>query len=175
VENVWPAPSASGFLHWPKQSAETYLAPMTKTTDWRDYTLRMLDQLARFGARHYIKKDLQEFLPEGYPNLLRVPQHHRSRIATAASALGFRFTILQCLARPRRALAHLIASIAKTKATLLFLDGETTVKLEMDKTLRLWGPIVRARTKAQKPQPHESGADRRNPAPVSMRDAVLKR
>src|SRR5438067_1974448 len=32
--------------------------PMTKTTDWRDYTLRMLDQLARFGARHYIKKDL---------------------------------------------------------------------------------------------------------------------
>jgi len=50
--------------------------PMTKTTDWRDYTLRMLDQLAGFGARHYIKKDLQEFLPKGYPNSLRVPQHH---------------------------------------------------------------------------------------------------
>jgi transposase len=24
--NVWPAPSASGFLHWPKQSAQTYPA-----------------------------------------------------------------------------------------------------------------------------------------------------
>jgi hypothetical protein len=30
---------------------------MTKTTDWRDYTLRMVDALSRVGARHYIKKD----------------------------------------------------------------------------------------------------------------------
>jgi hypothetical protein len=49
---------------------------MTKTTDWRDYTLRMLDTLNRVGARHYIKKDLQPILPPGYPNPLRVPQHH---------------------------------------------------------------------------------------------------
>jgi hypothetical protein len=49
---------------------------MTKTTDWRDYTLRMVDTLNRVGARHYIKKDLQPFLPSGYPNPLRVPQHH---------------------------------------------------------------------------------------------------
>jgi hypothetical protein len=52
---------------------------MTKTTDWRDYTLRMLDTLNRVEARHYIKKDLQSFLPPGYPNPLRVPQHHRNR------------------------------------------------------------------------------------------------
>jgi hypothetical protein len=52
---------------------------MTKTTDWRDYTLRMLDTLNRVGALHYIKKDLQPFLPSGYPNLLRVPQHHLTR------------------------------------------------------------------------------------------------
>lgn len=50
--------------------------PMTKTTDWRDYTLRMIDLLQKVGARHYIKKDLQEFLPEGYPNPLRIKQHH---------------------------------------------------------------------------------------------------
>jgi hypothetical protein len=50
--------------------------PMTKKTDWRDYTLRMLDTLNRVGARHYIKKDLQPFLLAGYPNPLRVPQHH---------------------------------------------------------------------------------------------------
>lgn len=50
--------------------------PMTKTTDWRDYTLRMVDLLTRLRAKHYIKKDLQPFLPDGYPNPLRVTQHH---------------------------------------------------------------------------------------------------
>lgn len=50
--------------------------PMTKTTDWKDYTERMIEVLAKLGARSYIKKDLQPFLPEGYENPLRVPQHH---------------------------------------------------------------------------------------------------
>lgn len=50
--------------------------PMTKTTDWRDYTLRMIDTLGRLGARHYIKRDLQGYLPAGYSNPLRVAQHH---------------------------------------------------------------------------------------------------
>ena len=50
--------------------------PMTKTTDWQDYTLRMLDLLNSIGAKHYIKKDLQKFLPVGYDNPLRIPQHH---------------------------------------------------------------------------------------------------
>ncbi len=50
--------------------------PITKTTDWRDYTLRMIEKLDRLGKQHYIKKDLQPFLPPGYFNPLRVPQHH---------------------------------------------------------------------------------------------------
>jgi DNA repair photolyase len=50
--------------------------PMSKTTDWRNYTVRMIDQLTHLGARHYIKRDLQEFLPTDYPNPLRVQQHH---------------------------------------------------------------------------------------------------
>lgn len=50
--------------------------PMTKTTDWRDYTVRMLDVLQRLGSAHYIKKDLQQYLPPLYPNPLRVAQHH---------------------------------------------------------------------------------------------------
>ena len=50
--------------------------PMTKTTDWRDYTLRMIDLLRGLSVAHYVKKDLQAFLPAGYPNPLRVPQHH---------------------------------------------------------------------------------------------------
>ncbi|HEV8466077.1 MAG TPA: radical SAM protein [Pseudolabrys sp.] len=64
-----------GFVDLYKVGRVNYL-PMTKTTDWQDYTLRMLDVLARLGAKHYIKKDLQKFLPSGYPNPLRVPQHH---------------------------------------------------------------------------------------------------
>jgi DNA repair photolyase len=50
--------------------------PMTKTTDWNSYTLRMIGTLNELGARHYIKRDLQKYLPPGYPNPLRVPQHH---------------------------------------------------------------------------------------------------
>ena len=67
-----------GFVDLYKVGRVNYL-PMTKTTDWRDYTLRMLDTLDRVNARHYIKKDLQPFLPPGYPNPLRVPQHHGTR------------------------------------------------------------------------------------------------
>ena len=50
--------------------------PMTKTTDWRDYTLRMIDLCDKLGAKHYIKKDLQPYLPAGYRNPLRVRQAH---------------------------------------------------------------------------------------------------
>lgn len=50
--------------------------PMTRTADWQDYTFRMVDLLNRLGARHYIKHDLQKYLPPDYPNPLRVPQHH---------------------------------------------------------------------------------------------------
>lgn len=48
----------------------------TKTTDWQDYTLRMIDLCNRVGAQHYIKRDLQQYLPAGYPNAMRVAQHH---------------------------------------------------------------------------------------------------
>jgi hypothetical protein len=50
--------------------------PMTRSTDWQEYTLRIVALCQRLGVRHYIKKDLQPFLPAGYPNPLRVPQHH---------------------------------------------------------------------------------------------------
>lgn len=64
------------FVDLYKIGRANYLKEITRTTDWRDYTVRMLEVLNRVGARHYIKKDLQAFLPEGYPNPLRVPQHH---------------------------------------------------------------------------------------------------
>lgn len=49
---------------------------LTKETDWADFTHRVTELLNRLGAKHYIKRDLQPYLPEGYPNPLRVPQFH---------------------------------------------------------------------------------------------------
>lgn len=49
---------------------------LTKLTDWRAFTLRALEILNGLGKAHYVKQDLQEFLPAGYPNALRVAQHH---------------------------------------------------------------------------------------------------
>lgn len=64
-----------GFVDLFKVGRVNYL-PMTKTTDWRDYTLRMIETLNRLGARHYIKRDLQPFLPLDFANPMRIPQHH---------------------------------------------------------------------------------------------------
>jgi Radical SAM superfamily len=49
---------------------------LTQVIDWRDFTLRMIDLFQRVRAKHYFKRDLQEFLPPGYHNPMRVPQHH---------------------------------------------------------------------------------------------------
>lgn len=50
--------------------------PMTGSTDWESYTHRIVDLVQRLGVRHYIKKDLQGYLPEGYYNPLRIAQHN---------------------------------------------------------------------------------------------------
>lgn len=57
--------------------------PTTKTTDWRNYTERMIDLCGKLGVRHYVKRDLQPYLPKGYPNPLRVPQHHGVAVIAA--------------------------------------------------------------------------------------------
>ncbi len=64
-----------GFVDLYKVGRVNYLS-LTKTTDWRAFTERMIGVMAETGARHYFKRDLQRYLPEGYPNPLRVPQHH---------------------------------------------------------------------------------------------------
>ena len=50
--------------------------PITKTIDWKDYTLRAIDLCQKLGVKHYIKQDLQCYLPTGYYNPLRIDQHH---------------------------------------------------------------------------------------------------
>lgn len=67
------------FVDLYKVGRANYLKEITRTTDWRDYTLRMVDLLNRVGAKHYIKKDLQPYLPAGYCNPMRIPQLHEGR------------------------------------------------------------------------------------------------
>lgn len=50
--------------------------PMTGSTDWESYTHRIVELVNELGVKHYIKKDLQKYLPEGYYNPLRIPQHN---------------------------------------------------------------------------------------------------
>lgn len=49
---------------------------MTKTTNWKDYTERMMQLCAKLKVAHYFKKDLQQFLPAGSVNMRRHKQHH---------------------------------------------------------------------------------------------------
>jgi len=44
--------------------------------DWEVYTHKMIRRLNELGKAHYVKKDLQKYLPEGYPNILRAKQHN---------------------------------------------------------------------------------------------------
>jgi DNA repair photolyase len=64
------------FVDLYKVGKANYLGALTRDSDWRDYTLRAVDLLNKLDARHYVKRDLQPFLPPDYPNPLRVPQHH---------------------------------------------------------------------------------------------------
>jgi hypothetical protein len=65
-----------GFVDLYKIGRANYLGEITRSTDWRDYTVRMIDVCQRLGVKHYIKKDLQPYLPVDYYNPLRVQQHH---------------------------------------------------------------------------------------------------
>lgn len=65
-----------GFVDLFKIGRANYCGPLTAKTDWEDYTLRMVELLQQLGVKHYIKKDLQKYLPKGYHNPLRVQQFH---------------------------------------------------------------------------------------------------
>lgn len=69
------------FVDLYKVGRANYLRELTKNTDWKEYTLRMIDLFGKLGVKHYIKRDLQPYLPKDYPNPLRVPQFHGSAVA----------------------------------------------------------------------------------------------
>lgn len=64
-----------GFVDLYKIGRANYIS-MTRTTDWAAYARRMVDVVAENGARAYFKRSLQEYLPAGYVNEMRVQQHH---------------------------------------------------------------------------------------------------
>jgi DNA repair photolyase len=64
-----------GFVDLFKIGRVNYL-PQTKRMDWRAYTLAMMELCTKLGAKHYFKEDLQGYLPHGYHNPKRIPQHH---------------------------------------------------------------------------------------------------
>lgn len=66
------------FVDLYKVGRANYLKEITRTTDWRSYTLRMIEKLQALGKRRYIKLDLQPYLPTGYHNPLRIEQFHTS-------------------------------------------------------------------------------------------------
>jgi DNA repair photolyase len=68
--------ATAGFVDLYKVGKANYLKGFGKEIDWRAYTLAILDAGQRLGVALYIKKDLQSYLPAGYPNPLRVPQFH---------------------------------------------------------------------------------------------------
>jgi DNA repair photolyase len=64
------------FVDLYKIGRANYLKEITRTTDWKGYTERIIELCDELGVRHYIKKDLQPYLPAGYYNPLRIEQHH---------------------------------------------------------------------------------------------------
>lgn len=47
---------------------------LTKEIDWSDFAKQVLELVGKLGAGHYIKKDLQPYLPAGYSNPRYVEQ-----------------------------------------------------------------------------------------------------
>lgn len=64
-----------GFVNLFKIGRVNYIG-LTKTTDWEDFTYRVIDLVHELGADHYIKQDLQPYLPAGYHNPKYVRQHN---------------------------------------------------------------------------------------------------
>lgn len=52
-----------------------YLDKWPITWDWQEFTNRMMEKAAKYKVSIYFKKSLQEYLPEGYPNPMRIDQH----------------------------------------------------------------------------------------------------
>lgn len=64
------------FVDLYKIGRANYLKEITKTTNWEKYTHDIIDLCQKLGVKHYIKKDLQKYLPAGYKNPVHIKQHN---------------------------------------------------------------------------------------------------
>jgi DNA repair photolyase len=71
------------FIDLYKIGRANYL-PMTGETDWEAYTHRMIELCQRLGVKHYIKQDLQGYLPKGYYNPRYIDQFHGAPVVASA-------------------------------------------------------------------------------------------
>lgn len=62
------------FVDLYKVGRVNYCGDLTAKTDWKSFTADVVRVMSEVGAKHYIKRDLQPYLPEGYDNPLRVKQ-----------------------------------------------------------------------------------------------------
>lgn len=62
------------FVNFYKIGRVNYMK-MTKQVDWESYTLKVIEYLAKHKVSHYIKNDLQRYLPERYENK-NLTTHH---------------------------------------------------------------------------------------------------
>jgi DNA repair photolyase len=65
------------FVDLYKIGRTNYVKGITDRVDWKRFTEDVIQLCHALGVRHYIKKDLQPYLPEGYDNPLRVDQFQR--------------------------------------------------------------------------------------------------
>lgn len=63
-----------GFVNHFKIGKANY-TKITKDINWEQYTLEIIELCSKLGVSHYIKEDLQKYLPNGYSNTLRIKQH----------------------------------------------------------------------------------------------------
>lgn len=63
------------FVDFYKIGRVNYL-PQTQTTDWENFTNRVINVCQKYSIKHYIKHDLQKFLPKDYPNEMRIFQNN---------------------------------------------------------------------------------------------------
>ncbi len=62
---------------------------LTARIDWADFTARAVELLEKLGAKHYVKRDLQPFLPAGYRNERYTPQRRGLPVLGAVESLQF--------------------------------------------------------------------------------------
>jgi hypothetical protein len=74
-----------------------YIPSLGRSIDWKEYTERVIELCQKLGVKHYIKKKLQEFLPVGYHNPMRIPQYHRPNISLSETGLNKLSTLLNSL------------------------------------------------------------------------------